>query len=159
MRPVRSPTRSTSGLVHLPTAAEQIQLSEEDGLPAGHQLLGPPPLVEEGAAQVGGAVEHVDLDQGPALARPPGAHPLHVSENHGLLAHLQVLDRDLLGAVDVPAGIVGDEVEHRRDAHLLQRLGLGGPDAGQIRHRTLGECAQLQAPTRVPPLHQSMLNR
>ena len=66
-----------------------------------------------------------------------------LAEDHRLLAVDEIGDVGLVGPVDVPAGIVGQQVQHGVDAHGLQ----GGqvlrpdpvepvdPDLGQLRER------------------------
>ena len=133
---------------HLPPAPVGLELAEEHRVGALLQLLGPPRLVEERAAQVAAAVEHVDLDEGAALAGAPRLHPLHHREHHGLVADLEVLDGGLLRAVEVAARVVGEQVEDGLDLHRRQRLDLLGPDPVEHRDRQLGQLAQ---PPRHPP--------
>ena len=133
---------------HLPPSPVGLELAEEHGVGALLQLLGAPRLVEERAAQIAGAIEHVDLDEGAALPGASRLNPLHHREHHGLVADLEVLDGGLLRTVEVTARVVGDQVEDGRDLHRLQRLDLLGPDAVEHRDRQLGQLAQ---PPRHPP--------
>ena len=131
---------------HLTSSAVGLELAEEHRVGAFLQLLGPPWLVEEGAAQVAGAVEDVDLDEGAALSGATRLHPLHRREHHGLVTDLEVLDGGLLRAVEVAARVVGEHVEDGLDLHRRQRLDLLGPDTLEHRDRQLGQLAQ-------PPRH------
>ena len=126
MRPVRSPTRSTTGLASWRCAPVLGQLAEQRHLGADRKLLGPPRLVEEGAPQVGLAVEHVDVDR--RLTAAGGGDPLHRGHHRRLLAHLQVPDGDLGGPVQVAPGVVGQQFEDGVDAGVGQRLALAVTD-------------------------------
>ena len=59
IRPVLSPTRSTTGFVICRVPAVRLELAEEDGLGARRELTFAPRLVEERARELAGAVAHV----------------------------------------------------------------------------------------------------
>ena len=119
------------GIRHLAPALVGVDAPEEDGLPPDRQLLRPPRLVEEGALEVAGAVEDVDLDERSPVPRAPAVHPLDTRQHHGLVTHLEVSDRRLLGAVEIAARIVREEVEHGLDLHEQEGLGRLLPHALQ----------------------------
>ena len=124
---------------HLAPALVHLDLAEEDRLTSDRELLGPPGLIEEGALQIAGAVEDVDLDQRPTVAGTAALHALHRRQHHGFVTHLQVADRRLLRAVEVPARVVREEIEHVLDPHHIQRLRRLGANAVELRHRKLGQ--------------------
>src|SRR5204862_4821593 len=105
---------------HLAAAPVEVDLAEERGFGALPQLLGAPRLVEEGAPQVPAAVADLDLDQRPAVAGAPRRHPLPRAEPQCFLAASQAGDLGLVGPVDVPAGVVLEEIKHRLDLDLAE---------------------------------------
>ena len=136
---------------HLAAAPVLPDLPPEDGLGPRLELLGPPGLVEEHHGEATGGVAHHHVDDGAAVPRPPRAHRLHRGEHGRLVAGPQVRDVGLTGAVDVPARVRGEQVEHRLDAELFQTLDLRRGHGGEHRHRSSGEVAQgaaaIQSPT------------
>jgi hypothetical protein len=120
---------------HLATALVELELPEEHGLGADRELAAAPRLVEERALEVARAVEHVDLDERLAVAGAAGLAALDPSDDHRLLADGEVLDLGLLGAVDVAARVVGDEVVDGLDrgVELLEALGGLGSYAFDLR--------------------------
>ena len=136
---------------HLSAAPVLPDLPPEDGLGPRLELLGPPGLVEEHHGEASGGVAHHHVDDGAAVPRPPRSHRLHRGEHGRLVAGPQVGDIGLTGAVDVPARVRGEQVEHRLDAELFQTLDLRRGHGGEHRHRSSGEVAQgaaaIQSPT------------
>src|SRR5919201_5920165 len=77
------------GVGHLSATAPVLDAAEERGLGADGQLLLAPRLIEEHDTQVRRAVEHLPLDDGPALSCASAADLLHLREDRGLLAHCE----------------------------------------------------------------------
>jgi hypothetical protein len=150
---------------------EHLDLAEEHGLGAHRELAFAPPLVEEAHPQVARPVAHLGGDQhlGWATAGAPGGDAGHGGDDHGLVAGEQVTDGGLAGAVEVPARVVGEQVEHGLHAQLGQAgdlLGLGG-QRGDGREREPGQLGEGDRPVghrcaaRLPDRHgdYSMPNR
>ena len=132
---------------HLEGAPEGRHGSEEQGQGAGRQLPGPPGLVEEHRPEPAAGVGHLDLHPGrcaasPAGARRRGADPAHGGQHRGLLPLGEPVDGDHAGAVDVPARIVGDQVEDARDVELGQVPGHGVADPPQHGDVQLGQLSE-----------------
>ncbi len=123
------------GIRHLPAALVEVDLPEEHGLGPDRELLAPPSLVEERALEVARSVEEVNLHEGPTLTSAAGRVALHLGQDHRLLAHPEVFDLRLVGAVEITTGVMGDEVEHALDRWIEvgQRLGLLVAHAGYLR--------------------------
>ena len=108
---------------HLGGAPVRLQAPVQQGLHALAQLLGAPRLVEEHAVQpVALPVAEQHLHPLAAVAPRHGPHPLDGGQNGGVLAHLQFLHGGLPAAVQVAAGVVGQQVAQVRHAQLPQRL-------------------------------------
>jgi hypothetical protein len=134
------------GVGQLLLALVLVELAEEHRLGAGRQLLGPPGLVEELQLEAPGAVADHRTDQRLGRSAPGAAagHPLDPGQHHRLLAHLQVADVGLVGAVDVAPRVVREQVEHRPDLEVLgQRDTPVGPDALELGDRDAVELAEL----------------
>ena len=106
----------------------------------GRQLLLAPRLVEEHEVdRAAGVLDH-GLDHLLALAREPRRHALHLADDRRLLAHLEVGDVRLVGAVVVAARVVAEQVEHRLDRRrerreLVEHPGRDARDVAERRRR------------------------
>ena len=69
----------------------------------------------------------VDQRLGRPAPGPPRRCPLDRDQDQRLLAHPQVADRGLVGAVEVAPRVVGEQVEHVSTPSVRQRLGLRSP--------------------------------
>ena len=69
------------------------------------------------------------------LAGTPGMCGAHLRQDHRLVPDGQVPQIGLPGPVDVPARVVGQQVEHRGDAHGVERLGPLGRRPRRARRR------------------------
>jgi len=88
--------------------------------------------------------EDVELDEGATLAGATGLRPLHPGDDHGLLPHPEVGDVGLLGAVEVPAGIVLDQIQYVADPEHPEPFLEARGDAGEPGDRNV-----LQVPQRL----------
>ena len=134
---------------HLVLAPVVLELAEEGRLGADGELLRPPRLVEERDVEVRGAVVDDRLDQAPALAGAPGAHLADLGVDRGLLPHPEVGDVGLLGAVEVAAGVVLDQLQDVGDAEHPQPLLEARRDAGEAGDRNVPQLAQRLAHCRA----------
>jgi len=107
---------------HLVLPPVVLELSEESRFGADGKLLRPPRLVEERDVEIRRSVVDDGLDQRPALPGPPGAHLANLGVDRRLLPHPEVGDVGLLRAVQIPAGIVLDQLEHVLDPQHAEPL-------------------------------------
>ena len=99
---------------HLQAPPVLVDLPENDGLPTLGQLLLAPRLVEEHQIETLGliGVGHPDFNQSATPTGPPSRGFLDPDQNHPLFTHLQRTQWRLTSAVEVAAGVVGDQVEY-----------------------------------------------
>ena len=123
-----------------------LDLAEQRHLRADGQLTLAPTLVEEHDLEDPGAVVHrAAHDRALAVARSARPHRTHLGIDGRLVADRELRDLRTLGAVHVAAGVVLQQVEHRRDAHVGEpRLELGA-DRAQVAHRPVGQLPQRDA--------------
>ncbi len=111
-RPSAPATTSTTGLAIWRRPRYSSTLPKKMASVPASQLLGPPGLVEEDDLEPAGVVAH-------GHARPwrgagacgRRAHRLHGGQHRRLVAHVEVGDVGLAGAVDVAPRVGGEEVE------------------------------------------------
>ena len=104
---------------HLALAPVALDLAEQRHLRARAQLAFAPRLVEEHDLEETGAVVHRRVhDRALAVAGAARVDRSHLGVDRRLLADLELVDLGPLGAVDVAARVVLEQVEHRLDAHL-----------------------------------------
>jgi hypothetical protein len=133
---------------HLAAPAVHVDLAEQRHGRARAQLALPPRLVEERHPQPAGLVADLGGDQRPGRASlgPAGRHPVHRHQDERLLPHLQVPDPALVGAIDVAAGVIGQQVGQVLDPDRRQPLGLAVTDPLQPGHRPRGQLAERDRP-------------
>ncbi len=131
---------------HLALAPVALDLAEERHLRARAQLAFTPRLVEEHDLEETGAVVHGRVhDRALAVARAASVDGPHLGIDRRLLADLEVVDLGPLGAVDVAARVVLQEVEHRLDAHLGETGAQLVADRLQLGDAVRRELAQREA--------------
>ena len=128
IRPVRSPTRSTTGFVIRGRPRKRSTLPNTTTWVPSLSCLVPPGLVEERDRQVARPVEEHHFDQGSPLPGAPDRAAPDRPEHHGFLPVDQVGDIGLVGPVDVAPRVVGDQVQHGVDADGVEGLAVPGPD-------------------------------
>ncbi len=167
----------------LALTSEQLEPPEEQRSGAHRELLGSVRLVEEGHPKCPRPVVHDHLDPAAEPARaascsPAGAdqmHCRHLADHPGCLTHRQVGHGHLASLVEVPVGIVGEQVEHRVDTQSAQRPSPGRADpvqhadvdAGQLSQPPTGASGTrhvrgaraVPSVTRAAPRAHSMLSR
>ena len=122
MRSVRRPNPDRGGddvddrVDHLALPRYSPDLPQEDGLGPGSSCLARQGWLKKTTARRAGGVAHHDVDDGAAGPRAPRPHRLHRREHGRLVAGPQVRDVGLTGAVDVPARVRREQVEHGLDA-------------------------------------------
>ena len=105
----------------LALAAVLLDLPEQRHLGADRELPLAPGLVEEHQLEQTGAVVHDRVDdRALAVARATRPDRPDLGVDGGLVADRQLGDLGALGAVDVAARVVVEQVEHRRDPHVGQ---------------------------------------
>ena len=103
-------------------------------------------LVEEhDLEQAGAVVDGRVHDRALAVARPAGVDRPHLGVDGRLLADLELVDLGPLGAVDVAARVVLEQVEHGLDAHLRQPGAQLVADGLQLGDAVRRELAQREA--------------
>src|SRR5438309_4587732 len=130
------------GVLHLPAAAEGLELAEQGRHGAEGQLALAPRLIEEGHRQVRLPVEEHRLDKAAPVASAPAGDLADLGEDGGLFAEAEVGDLGALGAVEVAAGIVLEHVEDGFDAQHGQALLELRADARELGDRQLIEEAE-----------------
>ena len=115
----------------LTAALEHLDPTEEHRLGPDGKLTLPPALVEEADPQVARTVTDLggDEDLGGTAPGPPARDAGHGGDDHGFVPRRELTDRGLAGAVQVPTGVVGDQIQDVLHAQFGQPgdlLGLGG---------------------------------
>ena len=109
------------GIGHLERAPIRHRPAVDHDLAARLQALVLPGLVEEREPEPAGVVADHGLDEGPALPGAPRRTPLYQALHEDVLSLGEFRDAGLLRPVDVAAGIVLQQIEHRVDLHPGQR--------------------------------------
>ena len=132
------------GIGELPLAAEDVELPVERELDPLGELLVAPRLVEEDEVEQPAAVLDDHLDHLLALASRARGDLAHLGHDRRLLAHLELGDLRLAGAVVVPARVVLEQIEHGLDRRRHQRelLEHSGAEAGYAVQGLLRQVAQ-----------------
>ena len=104
---------------HLALAPVALDLAEHRDLGPHLQLSLAPGLVEEDDLEQPGAVVDLRVDDGAlAVAGAVTVAALHLTVDGGLVADGELVDLGPLGAVEVAARVVLEQIEHGLDAHL-----------------------------------------
>ena len=101
-------------------------------------------MIEEGHLHRPGGILDVDHNHRTTLASAAAAHLGHPTEDHRLVAHHEVGEVSLAGAVDVPPGIGPQQVENRLDAERRQcrhALWANALEDADLDGGELGECS------------------
>ncbi len=130
------------GVGELQTAAVHLRLAEQSDLQAFAELPLAPRLVEEHDVHASAAVAHDRFDDAAPVAADSLGDAAHRDEHECFHSRQQIAHPALVGAVDPPAGIRGEQIEHAVHAHLVQRRELLVADALQPFDADLGQLAQ-----------------
>ena len=104
---------------------------------ANGQLAFTPGLVEEDHPQGVRAIFHLEGDHGFAILHASRAAFGHFAEDGRFITDAQITQVNLLGAVNVAAGIPGQQVKDIEDANLSEGGRSLDPDVAQSIHRHL----------------------
>ena len=116
----RADNHVDDGIGHLTLTLVVADLAKEECLDPEGELLLAPRLIEEDHPQRVEEVAHHHLDDRPTLARPTRLHRLHLPEDRGLVADVEIREVDPLRAIDVAPGVDGEQVEDGLDAERRQ---------------------------------------
>ena len=111
-----------------------VQLPEHHHLLALGQLAIPPRLVEEDQPQPTGLVADSHIDHRAASRKLLREHAVHSGHHHGLNTVFEIADSRLVGPVDVAAGIVGQQIQHRLHFNRSQCPAFGPAHSAQHFH-------------------------
>ncbi len=127
---------------HLQPTPVDVRLPEQGHLQPRTQLPLPPRLVEEHHLHAPTAVADDRLDDRPTVAADPLVRRAHLDQHQRLGAGDEVSESRLVGAVDPPAGVGREQVEHGFDADLGQRRPLALTHALQPGYVVAGKLPQ-----------------
>ena len=141
---------------HLQPTSVRVGLAEQRDLQAFLELPLAPRLVEEHHVHPARPVADGHVDHRAAIPRHPLGDRAHRDQDERLLAGHEVGDPRLVGAIDPPTRVGGDQVEHGVDADAGQRRLLLVADALQSLDGDVGELAQGDRASHRP-LHRCAL--